>query len=565
VSRTPAMPAKTGSLVLLALAPAAVVAWSPETFPAGRLVLALLAASAALVVVARPGARPDGISGAALLLLPPAVAAIAAAPGRARALDEAALFAALVLFALVGWMAADDPRVARSVTAVLAAVGTAASLLALAQAFWIYPATAAGMRAAGAPIDGFADAMLVRLEAGRPSGPFILPAALAGFLAMSLVATLRFVRRDRARGVRAAAAAALAAQVAALMLTRSLAGMIAAAVATGVVWVPRARRRTLAVAALAMAATLAAAVFLFDRRAEIAGGPGQDPLTLRAGNWRAAAAMIRDHPVAGVGPGGFATAYTAYLGAGMNETRFAHSSWLQIPACWGAWTLLPLAALALAWRRSLAAAIAAGDAAAALAAGGTAFLAHNFVDFTLYLPAVSVTGACAVGLTLGAARARRPEAGESAQSPISAVRRAGGTLAAVALALSLAAHGLASARAAGRLERARDLADAGRRDESLASARAAAAVRPGDPDPRGFLADLILAHGMDDPALRREGEEAAEMAVALDRRSAARHMTRAAYHAAAGEIAAARLELARAHLLYPAKAEYAVQATGVAR
>jgi hypothetical protein len=86
------------------------------------------------------------------------------------------------------------------------------------------------------------------------------------------------------------------------------------------------------------------------------------------------------------------------------------------------------------------------------------------------------------------------------------------------------------------------------------------AARPGDPDPRSLIAELILADDMNDPALRREGESAATAAVVLDGRAAVRHATRAAYHAAAGEIAAARLELERAHALYPAKPQY--RATG---
>jgi hypothetical protein len=561
VSAAPASIERTCALVLLTLAPAAAVAWPAETLPAGRMVLALLAALAAALLAAGRCASSRGVGVAAALLLPPAVAAAAAAPGRARAIDEAALFAALGLLALLARRSADDPRVAPILTAVLAGVGAAASFLALAQALWIYPAAAAGLRAAGAPADRFVDAVLVRLEAGRPSGPFILPAALAGFLAMTLPSTLCWVRQGRSRVVRAAAVVALLAQAAALALTRSLGGLLAAAAALALILVPRAPRRALAAAALVAVAALAAAGFLFDRRAEIGAGPGRDPLSLRAGNWRAAAAMIHDHPLAGVGPGGFATAYTGYLRAGMNETRFAHNSWLQIPACWGAWTIVPLAALAAAFWHALRAALRLQEAAAALAAGGTAFLLHNLVDFTLYLPAVAVTGACAVGLTLGAQRAAAPVGDPRLPPAPGRLRRA---LAALAVGGLLAAHGLATARAARLLEEARLLAEAGRRDEALAAARGAAVARPADPDPRSFIADLILAHAMDDPALRHEGEVAAAAAVDLDRRSAARHMTRAAYHAAAGEISAARLELERARLLYPAKKEYAAGAAGEA-
>jgi len=551
-------PADAAGPALAALVPAAAVACSPESLPGGRLVFALLAATAAILLAIKPPALPGAGRWAALLLLPPAIAAVLAAPGRARAADEAALLLGLVLFALIGYRAACAPHAKHLLAAVLAALGTAASALALAQAAWIYPAAAATLRAAGAPADGFVDAVLVRLEAGRPSGPFILPAALAGFLAMTLPATLLGIRRGLARGVRPAAAVALALQAAALMMTRSLGGLVAAAVSVAIVLVPRSTRRVVTTAVVVMVAAIAAAGFLVDRRAEIGSGPGRDPLTLRAGNWGAAAAMVRDHPVAGVGPGGFATAYTGYVRAGMNETRFAHNSWLQIPACWGLWAVFPLATLALIWARGLGAALRAGGAAAALAAGGTGFLLHNLVDFTLYLPSVAVAGAVVIGMSLGVAGARPADEDRSGGNGARTRR----LLAAAVVAGVLATHGIVSARAGLFLDKARRAADAGRRAEALVAARRAVAARPGDPDPRSFIAEVILAHDMDDPALRREGESAATAAVVLDRRAAVRHATRAAYHAAAGEIAAARLEMERAHTLYPAKPQYrATEAT----
>jgi len=541
-------------LTLAALVPAAAVACPPEDLPAGRLVFALLAALAAILLAVTPPVLPGAGRWAALLLLPPAIAAVLVAPGRARAADEAALLAGLVLFALIGFRSTHDPRAPRLLASVLAVLGTAASVLALAQAVWIYPAAAAMLRAAGAPADGFVDAVLVRLEAGRPTGPFILPAALAGFLAMTLPATLLGIRRGLPRGVRPAAAVALALQAAALVMTRSLGGLAATAVSLAIVLVPRSTRRVVTATVLVVVAAIAAVGFLVDRRAEIGSGPGRDPLTLRAGNWGAAAAMVRDHPLAGVGPGGFATAYTGYLRAGMNETRFAHNSWLQIPACWGLWAVFPLAALALTWVRGLGAALRVGGATAGLAAGGTGFLLHNLVDFTLYLPSVAVAGALVIGMSLGAARARSPHDDRCEGKGVRARR----VVAALVVGALLAAHGIAAGRSGLFLERARLAADAGRRTEALVAARRAAAARPGDPDPHSFIAEVILAHDMDDPVLRREGESAATAAVRLDRRAAVRHATRAAYHAAAGEIAAAQLEMERARILYPSKPQYRI-------
>ena len=123
-------------------------------------------------------------------------------------------------------------------------------------------------------------------------------------------------------------------------------------------------------------------------------------------------------------------------------------------------------------------------------------------------------------------------------------------------------HAVIPCRAASLMATAQQRAQDGDVAGAARAARSASEVRPGDPDPQAFLAQLVLVHHMADPALRRSGEVAAERALCLDPEQAVLHHTRALYHAAAGEIAAAYREERRAHQLFPLKPEYRRFASG---
>jgi len=106
------------------------------------------------------------------------------------------------------------------------------------------------------------------------------------------------------------------------------------------------------------------------------------------------------------------------------------------------------------------------------------------------------------------------------------------------------------------LAKAREAVLAGNVEEAAAEARRAASARPDHPEPQQFLAELVLAQGMNDAARRAEGERAATRALAAEPEAAILHYTRALYHRAAGENAAAYRELFAAHRLYPQKPLY---------
>jgi len=517
----------------------------PEIHPAGRLAAHLLGAATALALAwggwpLSPRARWCG-----LLLLPlPVASLLLASGGRARGLEEAAAFAAFGLAVLLGRRVAARGEPGRiPFPAVLAVLGTLAAAQAILQHHWAYPRAAAELRAAG-PAE--AEAYLGRLEQGRPAGPFSLPAALGGFLALALPMTLAVRRQAAGAAVRWGVTAALLTQGYALFLTRSLGGLLAATVALGIAASssrPGRPWREAVAAAIAFAAI--AGFFIHGRRAEIGARPGGDPVTLRLGNWEAAARMISGHPFLGVGPGRFPVFYPRFMRPGMNETQYAHNSYLQVAATWGAWTVLPLGLLAAAALRRRAARDGAGPAAYAAGAG---FLVHNAVDFTFFLPGVALPA----GLLLGFSS---PPAQEETGAPASR-HRGRDRMAGVLLAAAFLAYAATADRAVRHFDHARTLAVAGKPEEAERRALRAVSAWPLDPDPWAFVAQSLLARGAADPASVALLAEAAERAVTLEPEAAILHHTRALDRAAAADPAAAWIEEQRAAQLFPEKELY---------
>jgi O-antigen ligase len=528
------------------------VAWPPEIHPWSRAFCHGIAAALGLTLLS-PGAffRAPRLRWS-VVLLPLAFASILSAACRSRAVDEGLDAGLLIVAGLLGRRLGADAGARRGIAIVLTVLGTAVSAHAILQHFVTYPRWAESLAAAGT---GTSPDLIVFLKEGRPAGPFSLPSALGGFLALCLPQALALTLAPaRRRAGRLAALAAGVLEIAALVLSRSI-GSVAALAAGILLTLPRRRpgRRAMAGAVVGLLAAAGIGYFLMARGLESAAAQGLDPLSLRIGNWRAAASMVRDHPLFGVGPGSFATFYGRYMGEGMNETRFAHNSYLQAIAVWGIWVIFPIALMLQAVVGSLRAAPSAEEPFAIAALGGAyAFLVHNLGDFTAYLPGVALSGAILIGLSMPAPE---PHSGPSCRA--GALPRRGVKVAfAGAIALLWVTHVCCFARALSLREAALQAADRGDIGEAVASLRAAERLRPRDPDPRAFLAQMILAKGMNDTALRSEGSRAIDRALALDPESANLHYTRALYHQAAGETAAAYREIRAAHELYPIKATY---------
>ncbi|HEX9427533.1 MAG TPA: O-antigen ligase family protein [Candidatus Polarisedimenticolia bacterium] len=541
-------------VVPIALLPVLAVAWPPELFPWSRVAVHLIALLGLFLAIFHEGDPPSFISSPPWLsrwipgLLPFAGGAILSAACRSRAIDELSDALLLIVAGFLGWWTARRSGAKQAAALLMAALGCGVAVDAIVQHWVIYPSAASALRSSGGA--GSA-AILNVLEAGRPSGPFILPAALGGFLALSLPLTLALLGPGVDRARRAVLYLALATQVYALVLTRSFGAVIALAAALLLALAIRKPRRRVAMAAVVvLLAVLGAGWFLVSRRLEVEAAAGNDPLSLRWGNWRAACMMIREHPFFGVGPGSFATAYPRFMHPGMNETRYAHNSYLQAAATWGLWIAAPVGAILLAFARRVRAAGPDDPIGAGLLAAGASFLVHNLGDFTAWLPSLALPA----GLLLGLATGLSPGAPEAAR------RRNGRRAFLLSTVLAVAAldlrHQVNGARMRAALAAAADAAQHLDFDRALREARRAAALRPDDPEPHAFLAELILDRLPSQPLLVREGEVESDRALTLDPEAAILHYTRALYHQAAGESAAAYRERFAARKLYPEKSLY---------
>jgi hypothetical protein len=113
----------------------------------------------------------------------------------------------------------------------------------------------------------------------------------------------------------------------------------------------------------------------------------------RLSYWSGAVGIGLEKPVAGYGAGTFHTMYLGRIQEGGSESRYAHNVFLQTFAETG---IMGLAALVLLFASYFSRATrgvgSGGDGFlyAALCASGAAFVAHNLVDFTFYLPSGSL-------------------------------------------------------------------------------------------------------------------------------------------------------------------------------
>ncbi len=447
-----------------------------------------------------------------------------------------------------------SPAVAGILPGAMIACGVGLALLGAWQSLYRFGALA------GRADIGASEAIRARIESGRAVATLGLPAALAGILIMTLPLTAAWTWRMRRRaGLVAAGGILSVVQAAGLLATRSAAAMIAlAAGAALVLWasVPKAegrasRRRVWLAASLVAAGVLLAGALLVSRAArDGTGGDLTGPLAWRVGNWEVAARILSESPLLGVGLGDYGIAFPRYREWGMNESRFAHNSYLQILSEGGIGLGIPALALAamlaVALIRRARAARGQGDLSVPIAAAGClAFLAHNLVDFTAYLPSVAFVFCCIAGTLIGGRWGR-------GRAPVST--RTGLALA----SLALAAVALVVTRADLALQDARALALDGRTAEAVQRSRAAAAIDPIDPEPHGLLAELMLQRAVGEraPGLLGDAERQATRAVELDPGTPHRWHLLGRVRLAASDPQGAYIALYRAAALYPIRIEY---------
>jgi hypothetical protein len=537
VTRSPLGPA---GLALAAALTLCVVA-PPEIIGSSYAAVAILIAAAAVATSADAVSRPGSwwvFAGIPLALV---ATRTAIAPGEAVEPVVSLLLAALAGFAAAGASVRDE-----ILAPLLAALVAFAGCRALYETWWGLPSWAARVRES-APTGDTALAVLSRLEQGRPYGGFLTPAALGCFLILTIPAVTAWAFGKRG-GLRALGLGAAALGTSGLVATRSLSALGALGCAIALA----ALRRRVAPRALAAAAGAIGLVVLGAGliRPDAVFSPTREdsPWRLRAGNVRVALEIARDHPLAGVGPGGYAEAFPQYRRAGDNESRHAHDLPAELAAEWG----IPVGfALSAVFFVVFMGPVARGAGAPRTLAFGSAvglaaFAIHNLADFTAFLPSLLIFAAVLRGRLVTTVPFDRP--------------RPAMVTAWIALASLIAVLAASSGLARDALFDARTAAADGDHAGALRLAERAGKIAPWDADPPQLAASARMAAGPDIAAALADAERAVTRAPS---RAAARAV-RARARSAAGDSAGAYADLAEAARLYPLNADYAKQRDALA-
>lgn len=303
---------------------------------------------------------------------------LAAIFGRSVALD-----AFLLPVAGLGWFLATQRTVpdARLFARALELSATCIAAIALAQMLHVDPFVWMGWSSSTDP----GDRMRVFSTLGNPN---FVAAYLCGSLPLSL-ASLRQPRKSWAHGV------ALPIQLGGIVATGSRAPLLAL-VAVAIWWMALRQWGLLRRLAIAAAFALLAASLLQSGRSLAAKLEG------RAYIWSVAVPHLLEHPLLGVGPGGFATMYPAWEAVNWSQGHYleqqkafsapmdhAHNDFLELLVEGGAVSLAAWMALmaALLGRVARQLRARANGITAGASAGVVAILGVALVDFPLHRPA----------------------------------------------------------------------------------------------------------------------------------------------------------------------------------
>ena len=115
-------------------------------------------------------------------------------------------------------------------------------------------------------------------------------------------------------------------------------------------------------------------------------GNPQNSITQRLSYWRAAVAVIKDNPLFGVGPGNFQEVFLKYKVGLSTDTRYAHNILLHTWAETGMLGLIAIFYLFIHFFKKLK--IQPQNRFVFL--GGLAFLMHNMIDNSYFIPETGV-------------------------------------------------------------------------------------------------------------------------------------------------------------------------------
>lgn len=218
------------------------------------------------------------------------------------------------------------------------------------------------------------------LQRRRAFSPFVTPNTLAGYLVMMLP----LVVTDRRRNL------FIVPVLVALLLTKSLGACISLVSVFAVYLFFKKGLRQKGLVALAALLLVTLAVFASRVTTQ---KPYLKPLfstTMRIAYWKHTLAMIKSSPLIGVGPGNFNSLHS----------RFAHNSHLQIWAEMGIAGMAAWLWIIVSWLRTGIRKWKTDAGTGALLLACVAFLIHNLIDFSFFLPEVSMLWWALMGLLI---------------------------------------------------------------------------------------------------------------------------------------------------------------------
>lgn len=210
--------------------------------------------------------------------------------------------------------------------------------------------------------------------------PFVTPNILAGYLAMLLPLTLS--AKNRFWFIMPIAFA--------LLLTQSIGALLSLAFASGIYFYLTGRLNKRKIISLIGLSAIVVAVFFIRSAAQKQHLQPGFSTVMRLHYWGDTLRIIKTKPLTGVGLGNFNLA----------ESRYAHNSYLQI---WAEMGILGL--VSIIW---LIISVLKPARSAWLISSCAVFLTHNLIDFSFFLPEVSLLWWIILGLLCGSQAVKEP-------------------------------------------------------------------------------------------------------------------------------------------------------------
>lgn len=266
--------------------------------------------------------------------------------------------------------------------------GAIISAYAIYQYFWGYGHTLAYLKKINSDFLNTSSYANDILLAKRAIGTFPSPNMLGGYLIMVFFLNLHLLSTEKHPSAFSLEPRAnmfyLIIITAALLFTKSL-GAWLALIAALIIWFILSyksikHRKIILITSLA-AIFLAITFILITRWERLMNlSNPQNSITQRLNYWRTAIAVIKDHPILGVGPGNFQEVFLKYKIGLSTNTRYAHNVFLHTWAETGILGLIALIYLVIAFLNK------AKIKSKYIFLAGLAFLFHNLIDNTYFIP-----------------------------------------------------------------------------------------------------------------------------------------------------------------------------------